>query len=526
MSGVLFWQILEGWLDEGVRFAALALFLFNPVVAGLSSAVMSDVCLLFFALLVMRMLRQASIGKGLPFWVLGLLLGWAAVVRPIALFLLPAAGVALIQMRGWRQAMKALIPAIVIWAAVLLRNHFAADEITRYSRYWEEGLPLLLREPVAVLSQWHRTAYLFFGTSLTGASLPRTRGGFFASLVLVGAVAWFFANGFLFLWRERARRPLLGAIAVFVGGCFVVQAFWPIQDTRYFLPLVPFGLIFLVVGISSRRSLFASALLAVVCAYGLQNGRLLAETWSAQRLRVQIFPRGTMEWLEGHTPENGLLLGKVPTIYLYTRRQGLPAVLADDAEEFRYRCLRQGVTHVVSLPVSVITIAGAKTVDQDRTWKQNMGWASSWPEAFEPVYENPKEGSAVFRLVPDRHFTSAYALYLAAREDLVSGGIGPGLKALDRALRLRPRLVCALNVKGAALMLDGRLAQAERPLLAALEIRPDHALALVNLARLRVRQGRPDEARRLYARAKTSRSRTGEFYGLGPALEAEAAALH
>ena len=526
LSGVLLWKLLEGWLKDSARIVVLGLFLFNPVVAGLSSAVMADVCLMFSALWIMRVLRQAGGGTGWPLWAFGLLLGWAALLRPIAILLLPAAGWVLVGSRGWRGALSALLPAGALWGAFLWHNHHAAHEMSRYARFWSEGLPLLASGPSMLLFQWHYTAYLFFGPALTGLRLSREGWGFWASWALIAGAACLLARGFLSLWRAPDRRPLLSAMAIFVAGCFFVQALWPIQDTRYFLPLVAFSLVFLMEGICSWRFLFAPVVFLLVCAYGLQDGRLLAQAWSSQRPISQALPRETFEWIQRHVPENGLILGKSPTIYLYTHRQGLPAVLADDTEEYRYQCLRQGITHVISLPVKLLTIAGARTVDQDRLWRQNMGWSASWPEAFEPVYANASEGSAVFRVVDDRNFTSSYALYLAGREELTLGQLAPGLKALDQALRLRPGLVSALNAQGAALMLSGRLVEAEKPLHRALAIRPDHALALANLARLRLRQGRPDEARLLYARAKSSWKRTGEFRKLGPVLDAEAAALH
>jgi len=532
LSGFLFWRLLACWLDPGARLAALALFLFNPVVAGLSGAVMSDVSLLFAALLVFCLLQRLCAGDEMPSWGLGLLLGGASIVRPVAALLIPAAALALTLARGRRAALRALLPAAAVWAAVLLRNLLAAHELSRYTAFWREGLSVLAAGPAAVLDNWHRVAFLFCGPGLTGLRLSREGWGIPASLAVIAGAATLAAVGFAVLLRERAQRPLLWAVAVFVAGCLLVQAFWPVLDTRYFLPLLPFGLAALVTGgralcqrLPWPRLGLAAGLTVLLGAYAVQDARLWASARSGGRPQGHVFPAETLAWIARNTPENALFLTKAPWLYLYAGRRGLPAILADDSEEYRYHCLRRGVTHVLSLPFSILTIPGGRTLDQARNWNRNMAWAASWTEAFAPAYANLGEGTVVYRVVPDPAFSAAYALSLAAREAFARGEIGAGLGALDRALRLRPRLVSALNAKGAALMLCGRPQEAERSLRRALAVRPDHALALTNLARLQARQGRKEEARRLYARARAAIERTGEFGVLRPALDREAAAL-
>jgi len=372
---------------------------------------------------------------------------------------------------------------------------------------------------------------MFLGPTVTGLRVAVPEDFSLASLAVIAAAWIILTAGLRSWWTDKPQRPWLLAAGFFTGGCLAVQSLWPYMDTRYYLPLLPLGLALLVEGgcVLSRRSArprrWAILGLAVpALAYAAQDARLLASAWFS-RPAAEAYPSRTMQWITRNIPEEGLLLGRAPLLYLYTGRQGLLGVLANDSEEFRFRCLRQGLGHVVEMPVSLLTTHGGVATDQSSAWIRNMGWAGSWPEAFAPLYEDPQEQTKVYQVVPDTAFIASYSDFLRARDFLSRGDQRAAGEALDQALRLRPGLVCALNAKAVIRMLAGQLKEADGLLRRALNIRPDHALALANMARLEAKQGRKQEALRLYARALAAIERTGEFESLRPVLRSEAATL-
>ncbi|HAM36092.1 MAG TPA: hypothetical protein DEB40_11675 [Elusimicrobia bacterium] len=533
-SGLIVWKVFDGWLRPGVRLAAVALFLFNPVTAQLSGSIMSDVGLLFASALVFWGLRQAcALGASFSPWALGAILVWTAWLRPVGALFAAAAAPFLARARGWKAAAQAIVPAVALCGVLAVRNRLAAGEVTTYASYWRETLSQIFSGGMGFWDNWHRAAYLLLGHCLLGARLPHGGWGIWASMGLIVAAAGLAAAGWTDLLRRRPAREATAAMGLAVLGCFFVQAVWPVMDSRYFLPLLPWMTVFLVQGWASlcgrlprSRAGLAIGVAVLAAVFMAHDLRLLRSTWLGPRPQDWLLPRQGLDWVARHTSADAVLLTKVPMVFLYTGRQGIPEVRADDSEEFRFHCLRQRVAYVFDMPFPIgSNVPGSPVLDQARTWQRSMAWAGSWPEAFEPGFTDSSEGTSIYKVTADQAFLRSYELYLAGRQNLARGDLKSGLARLDDSLRLRPRLVAALNAKGAALLLAGRLDQSRAVLGQALAIRPDHALALANLARLKARQGLSSEARRLYARAMRSWQRTGEFRNLGPALESEAAAL-
>lgn len=532
VSGVMLWSLGGSWLEPEPRLAALGLFALNPTLAAYSCTLMSEPLFIATALAVFLLLRNAlSRQTTWEPWLLGCLLAYAALIRLTGFALVGAVLAALLYARRPRDAGKAAAVSLGLLGIFLLRNYSVSHHLTRYSHAWQLTLGEF-RRPSDYFDNVMRVTQMTFADNLLPN--PATYGEFGLALRSVLAILVLLVIGVeIRTWSRQplSTRALSLATMLFVLAWYAVHTLWTSVNGRYALPLLPFLAIFFAAGShrifrslgSGGRIVRIGAVLALVSLYSYRNATVFAFTANRTLHPEWRMPRLTWEWVNSHLPPQALFLNpKAAEINLYTGRFALGLLYASDQEDFRAGVLAGGVTHILMRP-NVMYPSGRNA---DRAWRLDQEWTAAWPEAFKKVYDNPREGTAIYEVVPDTAFVRAFQWYQAARQDLARSAAREGLNKLEQALSVYPRLASALNAYGAACLLSGRdLKKAEAHLREAVRIRPRWPLVLINLARLYRETGRPVLARACLIQAGKIIRESGESEPLWSAIGSELRAL-
>ncbi|NNN07394.1 MAG: hypothetical protein HKL90_16005 [Elusimicrobia bacterium] len=527
-SGVLTWTLFAPWLDAAGGAAILALFALNPVAAEYSGSVMTEPCYLFFTLLAfLQLKRLLEREAAADAWLLGFLAAWISLVRNEGTVLFAAIAAGLLVQR--RPRALARFCAATIIAALAIRASFT-NLTGNYLFLWKAQFAR------TSLHEFIGGAAATFLSALSKIVLPpmpspSPPGAAIFRGVLTAALAVIIAFGLRRFWRRRVpSRAMLVSLALYAALYGLVHCLWGAVEMRYLVPLLPFVLFPIIGGAAALpRPIQAAALAVLIGAYAWQNTRLIQQTYSPNRPADTKLPRETLDWIDIHTPPGAVVMEKGLKTMLYAGRRSRFALPAKDIEEFRFALMSSGVDYVLSQHLVAPQIAqtsrsGRET--EEELWARNQIWLSRWPQAFPRAYANPKEQTTVFAVTPDRAYESAYALYLLAAQDSQSGRWTAALDKLDRALILWPTLASALNARGVVSLLAGRpLPRARAQFVQALRARPGFVPALVNLARVELRQGDKARAKADYEDASRSIRENGDNRSLQHVIDAELSSL-
>jgi hypothetical protein len=291
-------------------------------------------------------------------------------------------------------------------------------------------------------------------------------------------------------WRGAAG-AVATAMVSFFGLYFAMHAMTAFEDSRYFVILIPLALLFLFEGgrpvFSTRTGRIGGALAGglVILAYGVQNVlgfREIREKQPANRL-----PETTFEWINRHAPTEARFctLLTAPMLTLYTHRPAVFAKGVADPDRFYLQLLADRVDYVYFEPMRVSLEPFGYLKAVERSWTHFPEAADRLPRRFERVYSHVGEGTVLYKVRRQVSYERAYALYFSARQDFLQASWKSGMNKLERALRLDPEMTSALNAYGATCLLTHeKLDRGKAALEKALRLRPDFALARINLDRL------------------------------------------
>jgi hypothetical protein len=432
----LSWRLARRAFGETAALAAAFLVAINPVLIEHSGVVRPDVLFLAVSLLVIDLLAQERLRSA------ALMTALAALLRPHGALLALAAGSALWLRAGRRPALKFLGTALLPLAAWSVRNLWLAGTATDYASSWALRAGLL-HAPSALLRHWEALAVMLFGYGLTGLrSLPGLVAAVGAAFVALSAA------GSVRLCRREAGAWSLAA-ALYAAEVLAVHATWSVPDPRYLIPILPWCWIFMLEATRElwpQRPAAGFALAALLAASALRQDRAIIEDPS--RSSARFCPR-TMSWIRSETAPGARFESIFDTtIMLLADRPALEPPLAWNRDSWLADCLQQRVEYVhidgdARRWHSLVPARYAALLELPR-------WARSTPFARQ-VYDDPAEGSAVFRIQPPdpRRFLEAWSQYQAALRELFAGGAPPAVRArLEEASRLEPSLALPWALMG------------------------------------------------------------------------------
>ncbi len=533
LNTTLLWNLLKGMTTPWMRVCLCGLFAFNPTTQRLSAVVLSEplfLCLSLLSFLLLRETLRARPVAGAPM-LLGIVVGYVAIVRTIGIVLIPALIVALVCSKRWRVLAQTVPLMILPEAVVALNNLHLTGHLTTHVGLLFDMLGYLFTNGLSAwLDHLHRMGNLYLVRALLDIQLPLNAWGIAANVLLFVPLLICAGVGIKKLWQSSALpRAVTSAMVLYFLGYLGVYSFWFALDLRFVFPVLPFLLLWILEGlrqISSalpqQRRILGILGLLVLGSYAHASIQMLMNSTHSDSKSRNSLPQETYAWIRERLPKTACLLStRTSTHYLYTQRKGLPSINATDIEDFRYHALKNNITHVISQPHFLIGVRKAYSPGA-----ANVLWVGSWPAAFPELYRNDHEQTLIYDVSKNPSFVKAYELYLLAQRSLADSKNEQGKQQLEQALRIHPQLACAQNAYGAVLMIQGHSPSvALSHFQKAIELRPFYPLALLNLARFHKDRKRLDLARDSYQKALQAIPLSGEEPVLAPVIQQELAAL-
>lgn len=524
-SAILLARLVEGLVSLKARGIAIALFVLNPITIGYSFTVMSEPLFITLTLiafvLLQRVLKNSSI---LQEWCLGFVLGACVNTRLMGVLLIPCVFLALVYGKKTSAAWRVGLSACLLAGSFLMRNYWITQQLSAYTIPFSRSGSALLSTH-RLLTHGLDVLRSVFGDTLLGWSPP-----LWIIFALLGFMVWSLGDPFRAQrWNSQPRstRALLLAMGGYISATLTVLIFWDTTMERYAWPLLPWMAILFTAGLSRvltrHKKIYRIAGLMVCIAwtasYGYGNKLRLSSLSVMANDPVYREPRETWNWVRNALPSTATLVSaKCAEAYLYAERACDGQIKARDQYEFRYQLLKSTETYILSRPVELYSPG----LQHQEIWNQKQRWVEEWPEAFELVHHIPSEAVRVFYVKPNSAYLKAYTAYREALQAFSSNDLSGGMAKLDVALDRDPNLVPALNAYAASYYLsDQKLQKAVKLLHKAIQIQPNYAPALLNLARLYKRNGHFYEAQRYAARALAATQKYSEFGYLEPLIEQE-----
>jgi hypothetical protein len=199
------------------------------------------------------------------------------------------------------------------------------------------------------------------------------------------------------------KRTLLWAIAAYGLLYGIIHVFWFAVSPRYWLPLLPFALAILLVGIEGKSvvirigtKLLIASMVLVYAHEDIQGLRHALDTPASPGTPYSQ----TFSWISTHIPSGDILSSPIgPSIYLYTGHQDASQVPGATWEEWQGRLRQNEVRYVVFVPRRSYRSLSASRKSSDEEWFEKLNWAAAHRDAFLPVYINEAERTAVFKVV-------------------------------------------------------------------------------------------------------------------------------
>ena len=408
-SAAMVYALLAPWLSAPLALWTAALYAANPTTVNFSITVMSEPCFLFFVLAIFLLWRKAqtSPSRSLP-WLIGALVGWAALIRPQGIVLIPSLAFGAWVTRQWRVSLKIGAMALAIWGAVLARNYLVAHTLTGYVENWANVFRHLPEGTSALsalgLQAWHAMRTLFAATVLPApylAPFKLIRPAYGAVVVAIAVIAIYGARRFM---REESQRPLRVALVTFCVLYSVVQAAWPVLLPRYFLAILPFVLGFFVVGLfalplSPRVRHARPVILAFLLVAEVGQTMYAHHYMNTHPKASAALPHAAFEWVRRSTPRDAVLLTpEGPVVYLYTQRHCVYGYGPRNAEEWHAQLAAIGVRYVFYKANAILSMRmeTGNPSDAESVWERAHAWMASRPDLFPVMYENAAESATVY----------------------------------------------------------------------------------------------------------------------------------
>jgi len=406
LSSFLIWKLFKGWLPPWVCLIQVVIYAFNPTTMFYSRTVMSEPLFVFVTLLIFAGLRKlVDCESGKTAWILGLLLGWASLIRPQGVVLIPSVAMGLAYARRWPGLRRVLVVSLAIWTAVLARNFHLTHSLTGYSRVWLPELHYLSSHQGAWARRYGTVAETIIMKNFLNLDWFDLQRIVWLKLALCAMGSFLIISG-IFSFSVRPGIPPAVVLAMYMF-CFLyglVHSLWDVVDSRYFLPLMPFVVAFLLEGLaflsrkfSVRPTLWLCLGSCLIGWYLICDVFLVYRTHANARPRTDDLPAMTLRWIEDNTtPKSLFVTNKNSVVYLYTGRYAFSVIDMpedEDKETFRRSLILNKINFIMFL---VEPLAEEKL---GRQWEKIQRWVSSTPKAFQCVYGNPHEGTTIFRIL-------------------------------------------------------------------------------------------------------------------------------
>jgi len=266
-----------------------------------------------------------------------------------------------------------------------------------------------------------------------------------------------------FVVREERRPTLGGWLTLVFFGLFIP---WPFLDARFFLPIFPLLIGYLL------HALNAALPRATPVVAGLMGAVLLALNINTitHPLAAESRPTGeTYAWLRENTPPDAPISARGGAVWLYLGREVAVLPPWPGAPEGAARDL-------LAQQTTWILLRAPGFPDE-----APPGWHDALEKRarlFQLTYENPAEGTRVYRVVGNREaFLAAHAHFVRGVRALAASDWPGGKAALDECLALEPDFPPAEFNRAVACLRLGQKEEARRTLERLLARHPDHAKA-------------------------------------------------
>lgn len=243
--------------EDGAEVAdlLLAAFALSPLIASTGATLLADGPMLFCAAAVLAVLPRQWPRRDLRAWfVFGLALGLAALVRPTGLALAAAVGLLLLRERRGREAALAFGTAAAMLGLWIAR---AAVLSGTGWNYWMEASSSTRAAGIAFAAN-----ALFYAREIFARALWRLPGAHPVVETLIAVVG----TGLCGFGLVRARTAAGRAAALFVVLFLAPHLLWSKQASRYVIPLLPLAIwgAFRGLAFFDRRAAAAAAGIAIV----------------------------------------------------------------------------------------------------------------------------------------------------------------------------------------------------------------------------------------------------------------------
>ncbi|MFL5620090.1 MAG: hypothetical protein ACJ79A_17060 [Gemmatimonadaceae bacterium] len=348
----------------------------------LANLVLSELCFLAIALALLLALERLAAERA-PVWrvlALGAAIGGCALVRTHGVVLVPAAAIALIARRRWRDAALLAAAAFICllpWQLWMSRHAGALPSpllgmYDSYAAWWIRGLRTL---GVAMIPQ--TIAKTTNETSTMLAVLFSPMRGSAAHAVTLVALAMLVVAACVATWR---RVPVT---LLFLAGYLAIVLVWPFQTARFVWTVWPLLLALVAVGgwtalgrpvwRAPLRVVLAAAFVWVAVGYSAYETRGIRGRWWSSIPRANT-PRiaTAVRWIAANTaPDELVATDYEGAVYLYTGRQALPIITLTPAQYLRDYSPREnameGLLAVIeAYPVRTVVAGAGRAYDAAR----------------------------------------------------------------------------------------------------------------------------------------------------------------
>jgi hypothetical protein len=481
-SAVLAWKIARRLLGTGPGLWVLAWFAVQPLRVRYSAAVLSEPLFTFLVLASFWIYGKDGKRPGWS-WLLCLLAGWSALVRPTGFLLGAALGADAALRKKFRLALGLLSAVILVqggysWAiqaatqepssflgqwrfAVQGSPSGAIQEILRANaRQYADLLGLLVAFP---LGQWSR-----FLDSVPVAAESGT-------LAVAGCALW----GWILMLRGPARS--LGLFAAFQG---LVLLFWLRPDPRYLDPLIfPFLLCLWtgLRGIGKKQDVpWKKAVVAAGVFLGLaMNVRGL---WSPSL----PMPESAFQGIRRLGADAVLASEISATVYLHTGRRGTGYPRIFDPDAMLDFLLERGVSH------ALVDEQARMPRPDPNDWNPVVRLVVSQPGRFARLDHFAQDGFSLYEIrVDTAAFRAAARFYRDGLKALEARDAARAEALFQSALRARPDMTSAHDRLAHLAFQRGDRREAKRRLEKSLRIWPGNPFARYHLFLVRRSLGEP-----------------------------------
>jgi Dolichyl-phosphate-mannose-protein mannosyltransferase len=405
LSGVLIYRLFRSSLTGFGAAAVWILFAFNPTTVNFSGIVVSEPCFLLFALLIFLLLEKILQKEEILHSIfLGVLLGWAGLIRPQGIALLGGIGLAVVLAKRWRVLLSSIGTGLVVWGFILITNDIMTRSPTGYVKHWQATLLSIRAAPILLFQNATQVTKTLLAENILGlpAYPASTVYSILVSLLALGSALLIISGLVIFIRGVSLTRTTRLAMIFFVALYYGVHLAWLAVDVHYLYPILPFSLVFLVMGwnhwacrlkLSHFWTLGAFAFLLIRYIY--------CDVYAIPGVIQSAFqvPSQTYDWMHSHIIPTSLVYSPAAaTVRLYTGCYAMYASPPPDMNSFQQKLLDRGITYVLDQPVNLQAFSHYQglSTDVNAGWAMTEAWVRGHPSIFRPTYSSAEEGTVLY----------------------------------------------------------------------------------------------------------------------------------